>query len=74
MHWLWLVLNDVEIWLLRAEDIAYILPDDQVLLPVDTLRDLLLLIFKVLINFILHHILANIAVLLLFRSFMLCKA
>ena len=48
MHWLWLVLNDVEIWLLRAEDIAYILPDDQVLLPVDTLRDLLLLIFKVL--------------------------
>ena len=74
MHRLWLVLNDVKIRLLRAEDIADILPDDQVLLPVDTLRDLLLLIFKALINFILHHSLANIVVLLLFRSFMLCKA
>ena len=51
MHRLWLVLNDVKIWLLRAEHIADILPDDQVLLPVDPLRNLFLLLLKLGLNF-----------------------
>ena len=74
MHRLWLVLNDVKIRLLRAEDIADILPDDQVLLPVDTLRNLFLLFLKLGLNFKIQVNLARIAVLFLFGSFMLCKA
>lgn len=74
MHRLWLVLNDVKIRLLRAEDIADILPDDQVLLPVDTLRNLFLLFLKLVLNFCFHVVNARIAVLLLFGSFKLGKA
>ena len=73
MHWLWLVLNDVKVRLLRAEDIADILLDDQVLFPVDTLRNLFLLIYKLALKLFKLFRLAQIAVLLLFSSFMLGK-
>ena len=73
MHRLWLVLNDVKIRLLRAEDIADILLDDQVLFPVDTLRNLFLLIYKLALKLVKLFSLAQIAVLLLFSSFMLGK-